>query len=139
MLGGLIRGQALAEITSNLAIGKKWRTRRRFCLARNREIQHNSLKLRAGETKRERVEQFAAPYLAAQIVRGIWLRNWTIFRQNAIGKKNRAVRLTCRSGQQRRDWYEFDLAPMSGMNTPVVETLLSLKKFNTLPANARTS
>jgi len=24
--------------------------------------------------------------------------------QNAIGKKNRVVRLTCRSDQQRRDW-----------------------------------
>jgi hypothetical protein len=57
-----------------------------------------------GETKRELVEQFAAPYLAARIVGGIWLRNWTIFRQSAIGEKNRAVRLTCRSGQQRRDW-----------------------------------
>ena len=34
---------------------------------------------------------FAATYLAAWIVRGIWLRNWTIFRQNAIGEKNRAV------------------------------------------------
>ncbi len=103
VLGGLIRGQARAEIISNFAIGKKWRTRRKFCVARKREIQHNSLKLRVGETKRELVGQFAAPYLAAWIVRGIWLRNWT-FRQNAIGEKSRAVRLTCRSGQQRRDW-----------------------------------
>jgi hypothetical protein len=73
-------------------------------LRRIREIQHNSLKLRDRETKRELVEQFAAPYLAARNVRGIWLRDCTIFRQNAIGEKNRAVRLTCRSGQQRRDW-----------------------------------
>lgn len=51
----LIRGQARAEITSNFAIGKKWRMRRGFCVARIREIQHNSLKLRVGETKRERV------------------------------------------------------------------------------------
>ena len=58
VLWGLIRGQARAEIISNFAIGKKWRTRRRFYVARKREIQHNSLKLRVGETKRELVGQF---------------------------------------------------------------------------------
>ena len=63
MLRGLIRGQARAEITSNFAIGKKWRTRRRFCVARIREIQHNSLKLRVGETKRELVEQICRSLL----------------------------------------------------------------------------
>jgi hypothetical protein len=34
-----------------------------FCLARIREIQHNSLKLRVGKTKRELVEQFGRSLL----------------------------------------------------------------------------
>jgi hypothetical protein len=57
-----------------------------------------------GETKRELVEQFAAPYLAARIVGGTPLRNSAMFRQNAIGQKNRAALLRCRAGQQQRDW-----------------------------------
>jgi hypothetical protein len=57
-----------------------------------------------GETKRELVEQFAAPNLAALIVRGTPLKKSAMFRQNAIGQKNRVALLRCRAGQQQRDW-----------------------------------
>jgi hypothetical protein len=100
----LIRGQAWAEITSNFAIGKKCRVYAGSASRQEFSAHGQFSQIAIGGTKRELVEQFAAPNLAARIIRGTPLRNSAMFRQNAIGQKHRAVLLQMRTSQQQRDW-----------------------------------